>query len=144
MRLVDLQAMAAGIEELARWLRRQVPSELSFSSLSALTRLKEMGPLRVSELATLEAMTQPGSTILVNRLADGGYAERVPDPTDRRAALVRITEAGEALLAGRARQRARILAERIESLSDEDQQLLVSALPALRRLLATTDTQGRS
>ena len=142
--------MAGGIEELARWLRRQVPSDLSFSSLMALGRLNEQGPLRVSELATLEAMTQPGSTLLINRLADAGYAERVPDPTDRRATLVRITDSGRALLAERVRQRSRLLGERIESLSDEDQHHLVAALPALRRLVATTDEpatvdkQGRS
>ena len=37
-------------------------------------------------------------TTLVNRLEAAGQAERVADPTDGRAALVRITEAGRALL----------------------------------------------
>jgi DNA-binding MarR family transcriptional regulator len=93
--------------------------------------------LRVSELAAREAMTQPGVTLLVNRLAEAGYAERVPDPTDRRATLVRITAAGQAALADRHAQRAAVLRARMAMLSERDQHLLTAALPAIERLIDT-------
>jgi DNA-binding MarR family transcriptional regulator len=148
LRISDVQGLASGIDAVAKWLRRQVPTQMSMSSLYALDRLRVEGPLRVSELAAVEAMTQPGVTILVNRLADAGYAERVPDPTDRRATLVRITDSGTALLAERTSTRAGILAARIAELSEHDQQLLVAALPALHRLVTPqptpSDKQGRS
>ena len=135
MQLSDAQGLATGLERLSMWLRRQVPPTVSSSTLTALDRLDIEGPLRVSELAAREAMTQPGVTILINRLAQAGWAERFPDPTDGRATLVRITEAGRAKLAERNATRARVLRARLAELSDEDQQLLTAALPALERLI---------
>jgi DNA-binding MarR family transcriptional regulator len=133
----DVRALAQGLDRLAIWLRRQAPATLSSSTITALDRLQTEGPLRVSELAAREAMTQPGVTLLVNRLAEAGYAERVSDPTDRRAALVRITPAGQAALAERHAQRAAVLRARMAVLSDHDQHLLTAALPAIERLLGT-------
>lgn len=133
--MADARALSHGLDQLTAWLRRQIPATLSSSTITALDRLRAEGPLRVSELAAREAITQPGVTLLVNRLAEAGLAERVPDPTDRRAALVRITPAGEAALAARVAQRAAVLRERIAALSDHDQQLLIDALPAIERLI---------
>lgn len=141
MRISDVRALAQGVERLTMWLRQQTPTKVSSSTLTALDRLRTEGPLRVSDLARSEAMTQPGVTILVNRLADAGWAERVPDPTDRRATLVRITAAGKQILADRHAARAEILRARIAELDEDDQRLLVAALPAIERLLTTT---GRS
>lgn len=133
----DVRAFGAAVDRLVSWLRRQTPTQLSSSTITALERLAVEGPLRVSELARREAMTQPGVTILVNRLSDAGLAERVPDPTDGRAALVRITGAGRAVLTERHDLRARILRERLAQLDETDQRLLVAAVPALERLLDT-------
>jgi DNA-binding MarR family transcriptional regulator len=136
-RLSDARALALGVDRLTSWLRRQTPTTVSSSTITALDRLRIEGPLRVSELAVREAMTQPGVTMLVNRLAEAGYAERVPDPTDGRAALVRITPAGEAVLTDRQTTRAELLRERLSDLSDDDQRLINAALPAIERLVAT-------
>lgn len=143
MRLSDVRALALGVDRLTTWLRRQTPTKVSSSTITALDRLRTEGPLRVSELARREAMTQPGVTMLVNRLAEAGYAERVPDRTDGRAALVRITTAGVAVLADRHAARAEVLRERLAELSDEDQRLLSAALPAIERLVATGPTFTR-
>jgi DNA-binding MarR family transcriptional regulator len=131
----DVRAFGAAVDGLVSWLRRQTPTQLSSSTITALDRLAGEGPLRVSDLARREAMTQPGVTLLVNRLSDAGLAERVPDPTDGRAALVRITDSGRAVLAERHDLRAEILRARLAQLDDTDQRLLVAAVPALERLL---------
>ena len=136
MRLADVRALASGIDRLAMWLRRQTPVTVSSSTIAALDRLHTDGPMRVSDLARTEAMTQPGITILVNRLADSGYGERIPDPTDGRATLVRITAAGEEILVARHAARAAVLRERIAHLDADDQRLLAAALPAIERLVA--------
>lgn len=140
MKLEDAQAFATAIDRLAKWLRRQVPSQLSMTSVSALDRLHHEGPLRVSDLAERESMTQPGVTLLVNRLSEAGHAVRVPDPTDRRAALVQITTSGSALLADRQSTRAQFLRERIAGLSDDEQRLLAAALPAIQKLVGVCPT----
>jgi DNA-binding MarR family transcriptional regulator len=133
--MADVKALEHGLDRLSIWLRRKAPAVLSSSTITALDRLRAEGPLRVSELAAREAITQPGVTLLVNRLAGAGYAERVPDPTDRRAALVRITPAGEAVLAARHAQRAAVLQDQLARLDDHDQKLLIQALPAIERLI---------
>jgi DNA-binding MarR family transcriptional regulator len=143
LKMSDVRGLADAIDQLAVWLRRQVPPELSSSSIAALDRLQTEGPLRVSELATREAMTQPGVTLLVNRLSEAGLAERLPDPTDRRATLVRITPAGRSVLADRHAARAQVLRKRISELDDADRDLLVAALPAIDRLVASHDTSTR-
>ncbi len=137
MRLSDVRALAAGVDRLTTWLRRQTPVQVSSTTITALDRLVTEGPLRVSELAKRESMTQPGVTILVNRLAEAGYAQRVPDPTDGRAALVRILPAGRDVLAARHADRAEVLRRRLAQLSDDDQALLSAALPAIERLVAS-------
>jgi DNA-binding MarR family transcriptional regulator len=49
---------------------------------------------RITELAELAQVTQQSMSELVAELERRGYVERIPDPTDRRAMLVRRTERG--------------------------------------------------
>ncbi len=93
--------MAEGLEALAVWLRRLAPNTVSTSTMTTLGTLDAYGPLRVSELAAREAISQPGMTALINRLEANGWAERYADPTDGRAALVRITAKGRRMVAER-------------------------------------------
>jgi DNA-binding MarR family transcriptional regulator len=52
---------------------------------------------RVGVLAERAQMTKQSMAELVAHLEAHGYVERVPDPTDRRARLVRTTAAGRAV-----------------------------------------------
>jgi DNA-binding MarR family transcriptional regulator len=49
---------------------------------------------RITELAELAQVTQQSMSELVAELERRGYVERIPDPMDRRAVLVRRTERG--------------------------------------------------
>jgi DNA-binding MarR family transcriptional regulator len=51
--------------------------------------------MRLTELASLAGITKQSAGELVDDLADLGYVERVPDPADRRAKLIRLTKRGE-------------------------------------------------
>jgi DNA-binding MarR family transcriptional regulator len=144
MKVSDARALAGGIDKLTFWLRRMTPQRVSSSTITALDRLATEGPLRVSDLAARESISQPGVTVLVNKMAQAGYVERVPDPTDGRATLVRITQAGRALLAERLAHRAQLLRAQLLQLSDEDQAALLAALPAIDRLVATRPTTSRT
>lgn len=57
--------------------------------------MKEEG-LRLTEIAERGNMTKQSAGEVVDDLVALGYVERVPDPDDRRAKLVRFTERGEA------------------------------------------------
>jgi DNA-binding MarR family transcriptional regulator len=51
--------------------------------------------MRLTDLATLAGMTKQSVGELVDDLAALGYVERIPDPDDRRAKLISLTEKGE-------------------------------------------------
>jgi DNA-binding MarR family transcriptional regulator len=141
--LTDEFAIADSLDRLLLWARRKAPSNLSATSVTTLDTLSQDGPLRISDLAVREGVSQPGMTTLVNRLSDEGLAERFADPTDGRASLVRITDAGRTVLAERHRVRTEAMLVDIQRLSVEHRTALAGALGALNQLCAppsrTTD-----
>ena len=50
--------------------------------------------MRLTELASRAGLTKQSVGEIVDDLADLGYLERYPDPTDRRAKLIRLTKKG--------------------------------------------------
>jgi DNA-binding MarR family transcriptional regulator len=128
------QAVAERLGSLVVWARRKFTLPMSSSAVSTLVTLERTGPMRISELAEREQLTQPGMTTLVNRLEHDTYAERVPDPTDGRATLVRLTDAGRALIAERRRERTQALLAEVARLTPADQRALLAAVDALDHL----------
>ncbi|HUR73092.1 MAG TPA: MarR family transcriptional regulator [Sporichthya sp.] len=56
-------------------------------------RIAENGS-RLTELAEAAGITKPTAVFLVDQLERAGYVERVADPTDGRARLVKVAERG--------------------------------------------------
>jgi DNA-binding MarR family transcriptional regulator len=52
--------------------------------------------LRLTEIAERANMTKQSIGEIVDDLVERGYAQRIPDPEDRRAKLICLTERGEA------------------------------------------------
>ena len=52
------------------------------------------GGLRLTELAERAHTSKQAMNYTVNRLEEAGYVERVPDPTDGRAKVIRLTQRG--------------------------------------------------
>lgn len=50
--------------------------------------------MRLTELAAVARITKQSAGEIVDALGKLGYVERVPDPADRRAKLIRLTEKG--------------------------------------------------
>jgi DNA-binding MarR family transcriptional regulator len=133
----DLAALGRALEEIAAWLRRSRPnSEVSATRLSLLDRLDVGSALRVTDLAQLEGVTQPAATALVNGLVEQGWVVRTADPTDGRASLITITDAGRQRLHAHREARSLRIAERLALLEPAHQAALHAALPALRHLPA--------
>ncbi|MBL7257352.1 MarR family winged helix-turn-helix transcriptional regulator [Paractinoplanes lichenicola] len=128
-------AIAAGFERFYETLRRLTPrGPLSLTAASTLRRLERSGPHRLSELYAPEGISQPAMTQLVTRLEKEGLAERTDDPTDGRAVVVSITDAGRAAVAHRRAVRAAALAELLQGLTPDEHAAVVAALPALEKL----------
>ncbi len=98
-------------------------------------RILSEGTRRITEIACIERVTQPAITLLVNRMAERGWVERVADPSDGRAVLVSLTSAGaEALEQLRAEYRAMLHAE-MTMLCDEDVDTLARSVEILDDLI---------
>jgi DNA-binding MarR family transcriptional regulator len=82
-------------------------------------------------------------TTLFDRLESAGQAERLPDPSDRRATLVHITELGRKVLAARQADRTAALVAELDRLDEADRALLIAALPAVQRLIGRQMGTGR-
>jgi DNA-binding MarR family transcriptional regulator len=119
---------------LGRMLRREAPSVLGQGAMSALHTLKVDGPLRPSDLAAREGIRPPTLTRILTILEDGGYLVRTPDPADRRASLVAVTELGTHTLLTTRNARAGHLARHLAGLTDEQRRILAQALPVLEAL----------
>jgi DNA-binding MarR family transcriptional regulator len=131
---VDRLAIAHELDRVTLWARRGAPARLSSTSITTLDTLEFAGPMRITDLADAEGVSQPGMTTLVNRLAAEGYAERFADPTDGRVALVRITATGRQALAERHAARAAAISAVIARLPAEHQDALGAAAAALHAL----------
>ncbi|MBF4574628.1 MarR family winged helix-turn-helix transcriptional regulator [Frondihabitans sp. VKM Ac-2883] len=128
--------VAHALEAVVTWLRdSREPVGISKSSLSTLARLDVVGPLRITDLAEREGLTQPGMTTLVNRLVLTGLAERRADPGDGRAVLVALTSDGLARLTEYRVSRTELISARLEQLDPESQSALAKAVPALERFV---------
>jgi DNA-binding MarR family transcriptional regulator len=129
---------------ITRARRVKPPQGLSASAFTTLDTLSFAGPLRISELAEREGITQPGMTTLVNRLANDGLAVRAADPSDGRAALVSVTESGRARVTAYRAARAGVIGRRLAELDEEDQAALLAAVAALGRLTQSGITSKES
>ncbi len=131
----SLTELAGTLDALLSWVRRHAPaSGYSMTARTTLDRLQTEGPARISDLARVEGVTQPAMTGLVNRLEADQLVRREPDPSDARAALVVLTGAGRSFIDARRAERGQLLATELGRLPATDQQALLTALPALRRL----------
>ena len=91
----------------------------------------ERGGTRIGVLAERAQMTNQSMGYLVDALESRGYVERRPDPGDRRAALVVITDRGRAQIAAARRQIADIEREWEERIGSQQMTALREGLQAL-------------
>jgi DNA-binding MarR family transcriptional regulator len=136
---------AAQLEEIAEGLpqRANTLSKLFLTRSSVCVSRTEVGvlrnlrsrPRRITELASEERVTQPAITLLVNRLAEKGWVERIPDPSDGRAVLVSLTPAGEEAFDRLRAEYHALLHEEIATLDDREVATLAGAVEILDRLI---------
>src|SRR3954454_13469116 len=119
------------ITRMARRMRQEAGTDLGPSQVAALATVERHGPLSPSELAERERIKRPTATRIVRHLEVAGLVERVKDPTDGRASILRAgREAREFWKRLRARKTAS-LASRLGKLNAEDRRTLERAAELL-------------
>jgi DNA-binding MarR family transcriptional regulator len=76
---------------------REAGVELTVAQMKIAQRIGPDGT-RLTDLAAQAQVTKQSAGFLVDQLEQQGYVERVPDPTDARARLVRFSTRGERML----------------------------------------------
>ena len=122
---------------------RQLPRDLSLTSLATLATIERTGPRRITDLAVSEGVTQPSMTALVTALEKSGLVERRQDANDQRVVLVALTEAGAEYRRARRQAGTEAFARLIGGLPDAEVAAIAAAAPALRHL-RDLDEQSRN
>lgn len=138
----DVEVVADALSQATLLLTRYLVDSagLSPSASTVLYRLDTDGPVRLTALATAAEMSQPSMTQLIQRLERRDLVTRSPDPADKRATLVSITDTGRQLfLDGRdgVHNRLRVLLTRLPEAERAALHLAAHvALPIIDTLIA--------
>lgn len=97
----------------------------------------DWGGTRLTDLAARSNMTPPAMAELVDQLQEAGYLERVVDPKDGRAKLVRPTRKGRRALTAALHAVEDIEREYAAALGTERFECLIDALQTLHERRAT-------
>ncbi|MGN6129893.1 MAG: MarR family winged helix-turn-helix transcriptional regulator [Nocardioidaceae bacterium] len=106
-------------------------TDITLSQARVAARIAPDGT-RVSDLAAQARSTKQSAAFLVEQLEASGYVERVPDPTDGRARLVRLTSRADRLVRVANAEVERVLAEWADHVGDERLRQLHETLRDLR------------
>ena len=118
---------------------RAAEHELSIPATRLLGVLRDREPT-MQELARLLDLDKSSVTGLVDRAERRGLVARAPSPADGRATLVRLTDAGRALVSGAAELFAADVAALLGQLAPQDRATLSQLVSRL--LVAHAATQG--
>jgi DNA-binding MarR family transcriptional regulator len=140
----EVARLRSTIGRLARRLRKvQAATGLTPTQTSVLFAVHRSGPYRLSALAEQEGLNPTLLSRVVARLVEQGLLGRAADAADRRAAVVRTTDAGRRLCERMRRERNDALARSVARLPAADRQALATALPVLESLAELLQDVGR-
>lgn len=121
-----------GLGEVRRELGRHALAESGSQGFTALAIVHVHGPMRVSEVARSLGVDLSVASRQLAALRSAGHVERRPDPDDRRAQLVAVTDAGRKVLAESHRRMVHAFGRVLAGWSDEEVAALSGGLARLR------------
>lgn len=113
---------------------------LSLAQARALTFVTKEQGLRQKDLAARLELTPMTVGKLVDTLVVAGIVERRPDPTDRRATRLYLTDSGHALLSDLWPMALATWEEAVEGLSQDKVQQFCAVLDHIKKNLAPNDS----
>jgi DNA-binding MarR family transcriptional regulator len=127
----DLARSIYRLTVVQRALARDALPGLGFRGLTALGVARRVGPVRVGDVAEHLGVDLSVASRLVAGLERDGYVAREPDPDDRRAHRIEITDAGTRVLR---EAHATMVAAFEDALGDWSESEVTSLADALARL----------
>src|SRR4051794_16741116 len=131
-----------GLGQLRREIARHALAELGTQGFLALGIVHVDGPMRVSDVAERLAVDLSVASRQLSALIDAGYVERKPNPDDRRAWLVKTTDAGHRVLAESHRRMVHGFGQALGDWSVEELAALADGLDRLSSDFAAASASG--
>jgi DNA-binding MarR family transcriptional regulator len=119
---------------LTRLLTKAFGDRYSYTEARLLSSLAD-GPQRITDLAALDGIAQPTTTLLVKRLEERGLVRRERQTHDQRVVLVWLTDAGETDLHDLRALAAAALDRHLDAMPDDQLKALTDATDALAELI---------
>jgi DNA-binding MarR family transcriptional regulator len=120
---------------LTRLIRNQrVDMSVTLTQISAMATLYKRGSMSAGELAACEKVQPPSMTKVLANLEERGLVRRDAHPTDKRQAIISVTDEGLELLESERRSRDAWLSQRLAELTPEERALLRDVVPVLDKL----------
>lgn len=136
---------AARVIEIVPYLNRTLAAEarrtlgegwFTLVHLRVLAHVRRSGGCSLGDLAERRGVSMPTMSKMVSSLVDKGLLTREPDPRNRRAVIIQLTEEGERLYMEVLTKLQRDIAQDIEQLTPEQRTQLVASLEALAGVMA--------
>ena len=115
-----------------REIARHALAGLGSQGFTALAVIRRFGPVRVSDVAERLHIDLSVASRQVTALVAAGYAEREPDPDDRRAYRVSVTEPGAEVLRESHRRMVEAFARPLAGWDEAEIAALATGLHRLR------------
>jgi DNA-binding MarR family transcriptional regulator len=143
-----MSTSTATVEELIRSLyrlglvqrsiARHALEELGSQGFVALAAINRHGPVRVSDVAQRLHVDLSVASRQIAALGAAGYVRREPDPDDRRAHLVTVTDQGSRVLRDSHRRMVEAFAGALTGWADDEVAALAAGLDRLREDFLST------
>ena len=146
-----IDRIAESMERMRRLGRARMRDDLAGSDMT-MPQVRTLyflsrGPQRMKDISDHLMRGMPSATSMIDRLVRKGYVERVPDPSDRRVVLCRITGPGREMLDRFSRMGAVGFEAVSESLTDDELDKIAPVLEMLvdamaRQTSSESDERG--
>lgn len=117
---------------------------LSPSQVTTLLRLSHGGECGVSDIGDHVGITNAAASQMLERLLQQGFIERIEDSQDRRAKRIFLTQKGRALVDKGIEARHAWLERAVNTLTQEQQDVVASALKMLTEAARKIEEDDRS
>jgi len=114
--------------KLVRQLRRDATIPAAYRVLAT---LDDIGPVGISQLASADGISQPTMSTQVAALVQDGYVAKAPHPSDARAQVLSLTDAGRTYLQVNRERIAAVVQGRLSAHSETDIATAIAVLTSL-------------
>ncbi|UOQ90344.1 MarR family transcriptional regulator [Agromyces endophyticus] len=129
---------------LTRLAAASTPAAESPAVWRTIAVLRDLGPMRLGELARVSRVSQPTMTKLVHTLDERGWIRRIADANDARAWLISADPAGLAALDAWRDELVGAMAPYFDDLSADERDALARAVAVIRTRIERADDAARN